>query len=173
MRFATLFAALATAASVQAAWSDGGNLPEDHIMRAKPKVALNARKATTSKSTTAATSTVAVVDPNCTNSPTSRNCWSNGYSVATDFDAKWPTTGVTRYYTLTASNTTCSQDGSPKKQCFLWNGQFPGPTITANWGDYIQVTVQNNMKSNGTGMLQLNCLLLSSLTFCKVYIGTA
>lgn len=33
----------------------------------------------------------------CTNSPTSRNCWTPGYTVADDFDKTWPTTGVTRY----------------------------------------------------------------------------
>ena len=31
-------------------------------------------------------------DTVCTNSPTTRNCWQNGYSVATDFDTKSPTT---------------------------------------------------------------------------------
>lgn len=34
-------------------------------------------------------------DTQCTNSPIFRNCWFGGYSVATDFDAKWPTTGKT------------------------------------------------------------------------------
>ena len=34
-------------------------------------------------------------DTACTNSPTSRSCWQSGYSVATDFDKKWPTTGKT------------------------------------------------------------------------------
>lgn len=34
-------------------------------------------------------------DTQCTNSHTFRNCWFGGYSVATDFDAKWPTTGKT------------------------------------------------------------------------------
>ena len=34
-------------------------------------------------------------DTVCTNGPLTRNCWASGYSVATDFDAKWPTTGKT------------------------------------------------------------------------------
>jgi FtsP/CotA-like multicopper oxidase with cupredoxin domain len=29
------------------------------------------------------------------------------------------------------------------------NGQYPGPTIEANWGDWIVVHVQNNMQNNG------------------------
>ena len=39
-------------------------------------------------------------DTVCTNSPTSRHCWQGGYSVADDFDNKWPTTGNT----VTVSN---------------------------------------------------------------------
>ena len=31
----------------------------------------------------------------------------------------------------------------------LINGQFPGPTITADWGDRITVTVINNLIHNG------------------------
>lgn len=34
-------------------------------------------------------------DTVCTNGPLTRNCWASGYSVATDFDTKWPTTGHT------------------------------------------------------------------------------
>lgn len=33
-------------------------------------------------------------DTPCTNGPKSRSCWASGYSVSTDFDAKWPTTNV-------------------------------------------------------------------------------
>lgn len=95
----------------------------------------------------------ATTDSSCTNTATSRNCWSPGFSVDTDFDQKWPSTGVTRYYTLTITNTTCNPDGgSPGRRCFLVNNQFPGPIIRANWGDNIQVTVNNNMKANGTSI---------------------
>lgn len=34
-------------------------------------------------------------DGACTNTARTRNCWSNGYSIATDFDAKSPPDGVT------------------------------------------------------------------------------
>jgi FtsP/CotA-like multicopper oxidase with cupredoxin domain len=33
----------------------------------------------------------------------------------------------------------------------LINGQYPGPVIIANWGDYLQINVYNDMKDNGTG----------------------
>jgi FtsP/CotA-like multicopper oxidase with cupredoxin domain len=29
------------------------------------------------------------------------------------------------------------------------NNTYPGPTIEANWGDFINVTVVNNMTNNG------------------------
>lgn len=44
-------------------------------------------------STSAETSTTRVADSACTNAPDSRNCWSSGYSVATDFDVKSPPGG--------------------------------------------------------------------------------
>lgn len=72
-------------------------------------------------------------DSACSNGPLTRQCWSNGYSIATDFDLKHPTTGVTVRYDLTITNTTCNQDGNGAKLCMLINGQYPGPTITANW----------------------------------------
>jgi hypothetical protein len=34
-------------------------------------------------------------DGDCTNSPRTRQCWGNGFSIATDFEEKWPNTGAT------------------------------------------------------------------------------
>lgn len=108
---------------------------------------------TTSSSTTSSSTTSLVADSQCTNSPTSRNCWKDGYSVATDFDEKWPTTGRTVKYTLNIANTTCDPDGSsPGRICLLVNDQYPGPTLYANWGDTVEVTVNNNLPYNGTGI---------------------
>lgn len=53
-----------------------------------------------------------------------------------------PETGVTRYYNFTLSRSTKAPDGY-NKSMILVNGQFPGPTIEANLGDTIQVTVHN------------------------------
>lgn len=36
-----------------------------------------------------------------------------------------------------------------KKSAMLVNGQFPGPTIRADWGDIIEVRVTNKLKTNG------------------------
>ncbi|KAF2655213.1 multicopper oxidase [Lophiostoma macrostomum CBS 122681] len=112
------------------------------------------RQATPStKTSTAATTTSSrAPDSACTNGALTRQCWGNGFSAATDFDVKWPTTGQTRSYNLQITNGTCNPDGNGEKPCQLFNGQYPGPVITANWGDTIQVTVRNKMQANGTGI---------------------
>lgn len=104
-------------------------------------------------STTSASSTSSLVaDSSCTNGPLTRACWGGGYSIATDFDQKHPTTGVTRSYSLEVTNTTCNPDGHGEQECLLINGQYPGPVITANWGDYLSITVKNSMQDNGTSI---------------------
>ncbi|CAD0081465.1 unnamed protein product [Aureobasidium vineae] len=105
-----------------------------------------------SSASTASSSTSLVADAACTNGPNSRSCWSNGYSVKTDFDQKHPTTGKTVPYNLEITETTCNPDGNGAIPCFLINGVQPGPVITANWGDTLSITVKNSLKNNGTGM---------------------
>ena len=39
-------------------------------------------------------------DTVCTNTPRTRSCWATGFSVATDFDKKWPTTGKTVHVSI-------------------------------------------------------------------------
>lgn len=34
-------------------------------------------------------------DSSCVNGPSTRSCWANGFSVATNTDTKWPETGKT------------------------------------------------------------------------------
>ncbi|KAF2706513.1 multicopper oxidase [Pleomassaria siparia CBS 279.74] len=65
-----------------------------------------------------------------------------------------PTTGVTRKYDFTISRGELAPDGYLKKSGILINGQFPGPTIEANWGDMIEVNVHNNISgpSEGTAL---------------------
>jgi hypothetical protein len=53
------------------------------------------RRATTTTSS-AATTTSRTPDSQCTNGPLTRNCWGNGFSIATDFDQKHPNTGKVR-----------------------------------------------------------------------------
>lgn len=97
----------------------------------------------------------------CTNGPTSRNCWSNGFNSSTDMYTTWPNTGNIVRKTLTVTNTTCNPDGSRQRTCLLINNSMPGPTIIGNWGDIFEITVRNQMQNNGTsfhwhGLRQLN-----------------
>ncbi|KAF2131518.1 multicopper oxidase [Dothidotthia symphoricarpi CBS 119687] len=89
-------------------------------------------------------------DGACTNGPRTRNCWSNGYSIATDFDAKSPPDGTI----VTISNVTrANPDGSGgSRPMMLINNQYPGPTIRAKWGDTLVINVKNNLRDNGTGI---------------------
>ncbi|KAM0693731.1 hypothetical protein Q7P36_006988 [Cladosporium allicinum] len=91
-------------------------------------------------------------DSACTNGPFTRACWKDGFSIATDFDQKFPTTGKTVYHDLTITNSTCNPDGNGDRLCLLINGQYPGPAITAAWGDRLEITVHNKMQDNGTSM---------------------
>ena len=55
-----------------------------------------------------------------------------------------PNTGVTRHYQFTLSRAQMAPDGY-QKNVILINGQFPGPMIEANWGDYIEGRRSRNM----------------------------
>ena len=65
----------------------------------------------------------------------SRTGSTNPYSSA-------PVTGVIRSYNFVISRGYLAPDGV-EIEMLLINGQYPGPTIEANWGDTIQVTVAN------------------------------
>lgn len=54
-------------------------------------------------------------------------------------------------FNLEVTEQSYAPDGH-KRNMLLVNGQFPGPTIEANWGDTIQVTVKNSIKGNGTSI---------------------
>jgi FtsP/CotA-like multicopper oxidase with cupredoxin domain len=61
------------------------------------------------------------------------------------------TPGVTRYYDLTITNTTLAPDGFSMPVLAV-NGQYPAPLIEANWGDWIEVKVNNQLVTEGTSM---------------------
>ncbi|KAK4988900.1 laccase, multicopper oxidase, benzenediol:oxygen oxidorectuctase [Elasticomyces elasticus] len=137
-------------------------IPQNHFLWGENRMGKLVRRATTvtSSSTAPATSTssvassssVRVADASCTNGPLSRACWGNGYSIATDFDQKSPTTGNTVTYSLEITNTTCNPDGNGAKLCMLINGAYPGPTIRAKWGDQLVINVKNSLQDNGTSI---------------------
>jgi FtsP/CotA-like multicopper oxidase with cupredoxin domain len=129
--------------------ASAGSLPQDHILYGRKGLPSTLVKRFPEPTPVPEPATVA--DGACKNGAFTRQCWSSGYSVADDFDLKWPNTGVTRKYNFAITNTTCAPDGI-KRNCMLINGQYPGPTIFANWGDMIQVTLTNKLQNNGTGL---------------------
>ncbi|KAK3210383.1 hypothetical protein GRF29_44g2571027 [Pseudopithomyces chartarum] len=129
------------------------------------------RPTTIVKRQTATSTSVKVADSACTHGPSTRACWSDGYSAATDFDEKWPSTGKTVTYNLELQESTCNPDGGDERPCLKINGQFPGPTIYAgklaprsslynwysadhhkDWGDIVLINFKNSVRDNGTGI---------------------
>lgn len=92
-----------------------------------------------------------VRDTQCTNTAATRQCWTNGTSIATNYDAVWPTTGKVVSYNLEVQNLTLAPDGV-RRTVYAINGQFPGPVIRASWGDTLQITVKNSLTTNGTSI---------------------
>ncbi|KAK4249145.1 extracellular laccase [Corynascus novoguineensis] len=84
------------------------------------------------------------------NTPSNRACWSEGFDINTDYEVETPDTGVVRHYnlTLTEVDDWLGPDGVVKKKVMLVNG----PTIYGDWGDTIEVTVINNLRTNGTSI---------------------
>ncbi|KAK3111597.1 hypothetical protein LTR53_012994 [Teratosphaeriaceae sp. CCFEE 6253] len=69
-----------------------------------------------------------------------------------------PNTGKTRTYTFHITEQNIAPDGFEKPGLVI-NGAFPGPTIEANWGDWFEITVYNDLTTEGTtlhwhGLLQ-------------------
>lgn len=106
-------------------------IPKDHYLWG-PQGAPTTIEKRQATSTTATPTSTRAADAACTNGPLTRQCWSNGFSAATDFDAKWPTTGKTVTYNFEITNSTCNPDGNGAKPCQLVNGVYPGPTISAS-----------------------------------------
>ena len=69
----------------------------------------------------------------------------------TNYYEDHPNTGVIRRYDFSVSRGTIAPDGY-ELPVILVNGQFPGPTIEANWGDTIQVTVSNDIEDEGLAL---------------------
>jgi len=95
-------------------------------------------------------------------SDTSGAPWGNLTAESSNPYTSAPNTGVTRYYTFNVARGVLAPDGV-EREMLLVNNQFPGPTIEANWGDMIQVTLTNSITGpeEGTalhwhGMLQSN-----------------
>lgn len=106
---------------------------------------------TSAVSSVASVTAVATQPAPCLNGPTTRYCWNDGFDINTDFDNHWPDTGRVVSYNFEITNTTMAPDGY-SRPVFAVNGQYPGPTIYADWGDVINVTVTNKLQANGTSI---------------------
>lgn len=100
MRFPSLAVAWLTACVAQTLANQ--EIPFDRILWGEDGPAGNHMVKRQSQTTSTATST-RVADSACTNGPLTRSCWSSGYSAATDFDLKWPTTGRTVHVSRSVS----------------------------------------------------------------------
>src|SRR6201996_3466266 len=54
-------------------------------------------------------------------------------------------------YNLEVSSVNMSPDGFSRPM-MVFNGQYPGPEIVADWGDTVQITVKNSLSNNGTSI---------------------
>lgn len=87
----------------------------------------------------------------CINNAENRQCWGGGYNIDTNVETTWPNTRRVVSYNLEVRNETRNIDGFPRL-VYTINGQYPGPTIRANWGDTLRITVKNSLQNNGTSM---------------------
>lgn len=89
------------------------------------------------------------LDPSC-NTATDRACWTDDFDINSDYETDMPT-GSTVTYQLEVSQIEnfVGPDGVTKEFIQAINGQVPGPTIYANWGDTIVVNVTNSLPNNG------------------------
>ncbi|KAK1828815.1 putative laccase precursor [Podospora conica] len=87
------------------------------------------------------------------NNATNRGCWRNQWNVSTDYEFFHPPAFSNRVFDFHITNVTnwMGPDGVVK-HALLINNQFPGPTLEADWGDYVTVNVYNDMQDNGTSI---------------------
>jgi FtsP/CotA-like multicopper oxidase with cupredoxin domain len=91
--------------------------------------------------------------PGPCHTPTNRGCWSDGFDINTDYEAVTPPGTLRTFdWEITEHDDWTGPDGVVKDKVMLVNGVFPGPTLEADWGDTIQVTIHNQLETNGTSI---------------------
>ncbi|KAI0390094.1 multicopper oxidase [Xylariaceae sp. FL0594] len=87
------------------------------------------------------------------NTAQNRTCWTPGYDIKTDYEAKTPPGQVRTFnWVVTERNNWTAPDGTVKSKVMLINNAYPGPTLAADWGDTVRVTITNNLQTEGTGI---------------------
>ncbi|KGO64846.1 Multicopper oxidase, type 3 [Penicillium italicum] len=86
------------------------------------------------------------------NTPRTRSKWCQ-YDINTDYTQIVPNTGVTREYWLNLEELVAAPDGF-SRPIMAVNGTIPGPTIFADWGDWVVIHVTNSLhkSQNGTSI---------------------
>lgn len=77
------------------------------------------------------------------NTPDDRSLWCQ-YSIDTDYESIVPETGVTREYWFDVDELNLAPDGFSRPVMAV-NKTIPGPTIFADWGDWVVVHVTNHL----------------------------
>ncbi|KAJ5823072.1 hypothetical protein N7447_005412 [Penicillium robsamsonii] len=111
----------------------------------------------TTKTTSTKTKTITKITkptgrPCAGNTPRTRSKWCQ-YDVNTDYTQIVPNTGVTREYWLNLEELMAAPDGF-RRPVMAVNGTIPGPTIFADWGDWVVIHVKNSLhrSHNGTSI---------------------
>ncbi|KAK8131536.1 Laccase-1 [Apiospora sp. TS-2023a] len=89
------------------------------------------------------------------NTADNRACWTDDFNIQTDYETSTPPAGSsprTFDWEITEKEDFETADGRILPKVMLINGQFPGPTLRADWGDNIVVNVKNSLKTNGTSI---------------------
>lgn len=74
------------------------------------------------------------------------------YNIFTNYDQYAPI-GVTRKYHLNVTDHNINADGMNRPDGGkTFNEQYPGPWIEACWGDWVEITVENHLRYNGTAI---------------------
>ncbi|KAI2636805.1 multicopper oxidase-domain-containing protein [Xylaria nigripes] len=91
--------------------------------------------------------------PGPCHTPLNRTCWQPGFDINTEYETETPS-GVLRVFNweLTEHDNWTGPDGRVKGKVMLINGQFPGPTLVADWGDTVVVNITNSLRTNGTSI---------------------
>ncbi|KAF2711638.1 multicopper oxidase [Pleomassaria siparia CBS 279.74] len=111
------------------------------------------------------------------NTAADRSVWCD-YSIDDDYYDVVPDTGVTVEYWLEITNITIAPDGFERVVLAI-NNTLPGPTLEANWGDFVKIHVTNRLTTNGTGIhwhgIRQNYTVqndgVSSITQCPIAPG--
>ncbi|KAK3687959.1 multicopper oxidase-domain-containing protein [Podospora appendiculata] len=81
--------------------------------------------------------------------PENRSCWLKNGELVIDINTDYENPDL---FNLEVSEQPISPDGTTMEHGKVFNRRYPGPWIEACWGDWIEITVKNNLRWNGTSV---------------------